>query len=137
MDHSQINQRSLDMHIFLMKRLYNEPRRLSDLKNVWASWLALPSFSCKKAYAEAWMNAIESGVNAVVTLATSESDLHNTLRQCSPCGVLWKDDKERLDFIRQWKAKNIASSREGSVGQRHGTVPIGAEPTFSVESHVS
>jgi hypothetical protein len=106
MDHLQINQRSLAMHIFLMERLRKEPQKLSVLKDVWTRWLALPSFSCKKTYAEAWINAIEAGVNAVVALATSESDFHNTLRQCTPCGVLWKDEQERLDFMRQWKASN-------------------------------
>jgi hypothetical protein len=110
MDHLQINQRSLAMHIFLMERLRKEPHRLSDLKDVWTSWLALPSFSCKKAYIDAWISAIEAGVNAVVTLAVSESDFHNTIRQCSPCGALWNDDQERLDFIRRWKVMNIASS---------------------------
>jgi hypothetical protein len=104
MDHIQLDQLSLAMHIFLMKRLRDEPKRLSALKNVWVRWLALPSFACKKTYVDAWMNAIEEGVEAVVTLATSESDFHNTLRQCSPCSVLWNGDQERLDFIRKWKA---------------------------------
>jgi hypothetical protein len=108
MNHTQINQRSLAMHIFLMDRLCKEPHKLSELRNVWKNWLDLPNFSCKKAYADAWINAIEEGVDAVVTLATSESDFHNTLRQCSPCGVLWNNDQERLDFMRQWKTVNIA-----------------------------
>ena len=111
MDHLQINQRSLDMHVFLMQRLCKEPHKLSGLKDVWANWLTLPSFSCKKIYADAWISAIEAGVTAVVTLATSKSDFHNTLRQCSPCGILWNNDQERLDFMRQWKAINIDSSR--------------------------
>ena len=110
MNHTQINQRSLAMHIFLMNRLRKEPYRLSAIKDVWQRWLALPAFSCKAAYADAWIKAIEEGVDSVVVLATSESDFHNTLRQCSPCGVLWNDDQERLNFMRQWKAVNITSS---------------------------
>jgi hypothetical protein len=43
---------------------------------------------------------LDKGVDAVVTLAISESDYHDTLRQCSPCGVLWKNEQERLEFIK-------------------------------------
>jgi hypothetical protein len=108
MDHIQINQRSLAMHIFLMERLRKEPHRLPALKNVWTRWLTLPLFSCKQDYIDAWMNAIDEGVEAVVKLATTESDFHNTVRQCSPCAVLWRDDQERLDFMRQWRKTNLS-----------------------------
>jgi hypothetical protein len=107
MDHKLISQRSLAMHIYLMERLQNEPHRLSALKEVWMRWLALPTFSCAQEYSDAWIHAIDKGVDAVVTLATSESDFHDTLRQCTPCGILWKNDQERLAFMRQWKMKNI------------------------------
>lgn len=103
MEHQDLDRRSLDIHRFLMRRLVAEPYRLSDLKDQWDFWLSLPHFSCSQLYIDAWLKAIEEGVDAVVRLATDESDFGQAIRQCSPVGVLWESPKERWEFLREWK----------------------------------
>ncbi len=103
MEHKDQDQRSLDIHRFLAARLQEEPHRLADLRAQWEYWLGLPHFSCSELYSNAWLTAIDKGVDAVVRLATDSSDFGQAVRQCSPMGVLWRSPKERWRFLREWK----------------------------------
>jgi hypothetical protein len=49
------------------------------------------------------LEAIENGVDAIVSLSLDLSDRGQVLRSCSPMGVVWKNQKERLEFINEWK----------------------------------
>lgn len=103
MEHQEQDRRSLAMHRFLMRRLQAEPHRLAELQAQWDYWLGLKNFSCSSLYVEAWQTAIKQGVDAVVCLATDETEWGQAIRQCSPVGVLWNSPKERWAFMRNWK----------------------------------
>lgn len=110
MDHQDHDKRSLDIHRFLMCRLQEQPHRLADLQAQWDYWLGLKNFSCAPRYVEAWQTAIQQGVDAVVSLATDETDWGQAIRQCSPAGVLWGSPQERWKFMKQWNAEKLNST---------------------------
>ena len=107
MHHYLQDNRSLDMHCMLAKRLRQKPELLSSLKAQFAHWDSLPRGARMKAeYRQAWLTAIATGVEAVCALATEESDRGQALRSCSPFGTLWTSPAERLAFMRTWIKKH-------------------------------
>ena len=107
MHHYLQDLRSLDMHCMLAKRLRANPGLLPRLKAQFEHWDSLPHGSQMKAeYRQAWLTAIDGGVDAVHALVTEESDRGQVLRSCSPFGVLWASPGERLAFMRDWTTKH-------------------------------
>jgi hypothetical protein len=117
MHHYLHDWRSLDIHRLLGERLKNNPGLLTRLKEQFALWDALPHGSQMKAeYRQAWLNAVDAGVDAVYALATEDSERGQVLRSCSPFGVLWASPGERLAFMRAWQKQyaNIPVPWKGS-----------------------
>ena len=75
MDHYLYDLRSFDEHVHLVPRLRENPARLNELRRQWEYWLALPSCSCALEYSEAWLKAIDEGMDAVERLVLDESDV--------------------------------------------------------------
>ena len=96
-----------DEHLHLFPRLRENPARLMELRKQWDYWLALPGFSCNPAYSEAWLKAIDEGLEAVERLILDEGDNGQVLRSCSPFGVLWSSPVERWDYLRWWNKEKM------------------------------
>lgn len=103
MNHSQIETLSFAMHLHLATRLRQDPILLAKMKTCIDSWLASGRCAGSTEYLREWLDAIQKGSNAVVSLATDTTERGQVLRSCSPFGVIWNNPKERWDFIRQWK----------------------------------
>jgi len=103
MNHAQIDKLSFAKHAHLVPRLQKDPTLLEEMKRTINSWIERRNCKSSMIYLSAWLEAIENGVDAVVSLSLAPSDRGQVLRSCSPMGVVWKNQKERRDFINEWK----------------------------------
>ncbi len=102
MNHSKIDTLSFAMHLHLATRLSKNPLLLADMKKCVDTWLKSEKCPGSTGYLQQWLDAIEKGPEAVISLATETSEQGQVLRSCSPFGVIWTP-KERWEFIRQWR----------------------------------
>lgn len=105
MDHRLHDRLSLSMARYLCERLAGQPELLQKVRDHLA-YLETLELQCRAEYRQAWIDAVNSGVEAVIALATEESDWGQAIRSCSPLGPLWESPRERLTFITEWKKKH-------------------------------
>jgi hypothetical protein len=98
--------RSLDMHRMLAQRLRENPDLIAKLQAQFDHWDSLPGTKMAANYRQAWLEAIDAGVEAVYRLATEDSDRGQVLRSCSPFAVLWDSSNERLTFLKDWQKEH-------------------------------
>lgn len=103
MNQQQHDQRSLEWHRLVVKRMREEPALLEGAKATLRHWQSLGQRP-NRFYLAEWEKALNEGIDAVEQLATDPSERGNSLRQCSP--VSGQLSSERHTFRAYWRKKN-------------------------------
>jgi len=98
--HSQLDQRSLELHHRIAKKIRQQPALLDIVRHNIERFQAIVD-PRSRPYLDAWQQALNQGMDALLALATEDSERATELRQSSPFpGVL--SEPERLAFLSEW-----------------------------------
>jgi len=104
--HEMLDQRSLAMHKLIAEKIRERPELFDHPKKTLARWRVIVD-QASQPYLEVWQELFDQGVEAALAVATEDSERATALRQSSPfCGVL--TEEERINFLREWKARWMA-----------------------------
>ena len=104
MTHQDLDRRSLALHRLVAEKMRRDPALLGIVRKNMARWrtIATPNDSH---YLDEWDRLLQAGLDAALSVATSESESAQALRQSSPfTGILTA--RERFTFLKSWKASN-------------------------------
>lgn len=99
-NHPELDQRGLALHRLVAEKIRAEPARFERARATLARFRRIVDVRSQP-YMRAWQQVFEEGIEAVLALATEDSERGAAMRQSSPfAGVL--TDEERSAFFRQW-----------------------------------
>lgn len=101
--HQEIDNRSLEMHRLVAKKIRENPELFQSAVDTLANWRAIVCESSQP-YLREWETLFSQGCEAALKIAEEGSEKAAAMRQCSPfCGIL--THQERFEFLNQWRAK--------------------------------
>lgn len=104
--HSEIDQRSLAMHILVAEKVRADTGLLVRARATLERWNAHVS-PRTFVYLDEWRKLMDSGVEAVLAVATEDSEHAAALRQASPFACLLSN-QERFALLKQWKVQHAS-----------------------------
>lgn len=99
--HQQLDERSLAMHRMVADKIRRDPALFEQARATLGRWRSIVSSSTQP-YLIDWERAMDAGVEVCLALAVENSQRATALRQSSPF-VTVLSNKERFDFLRDWK----------------------------------
>lgn len=97
----KLNERSLELHRLIARRLRAEPHRFEQVHTNLRHWRTIVSPNTMP-YIARWEAIVAQGMEHALAIATEDSEAAADLRQASPfAGVL--DTEERAAFFRNWR----------------------------------
>lgn len=104
--HSEIDQRSLAMHKLVAQKVRADTGLLLQARATldrWNTHVSPRTFD----YLNEWRKLMDSGVDAVLLVATEDSEHAAAMRQASPLACLLTN-QERFALLKQWKAQHAS-----------------------------
>ena len=102
--HQDIDQRSLDLHRLVVKKIQSQPVLFERIPQTLAHWREVVAEQSQP-YVLAWQQLAEQGMDACLAAAVDETEWGHAMRQCSPfTGIL--SHKERFTFLREWEREH-------------------------------
>jgi hypothetical protein len=97
-----LDQRSLELHRLIARRLREHPQRLERVRQTLARWKTIVD-PRSQPYVVQWQRLVDTGMDAVLSVAVEDSERAAALRQCTPLGGVLTP-RERWEFLKQWSA---------------------------------
>ena len=104
--HSEIDQRSLAMHKLVAQKVRADIGLLVRARATLDRWNAHVS-PRTFVYLNEWRNLMDSGLEAVLSVATEDSEHAAAMRQASLLACLLTN-QERFALLKQWKAQHAS-----------------------------